>query len=106
MKKPETKLKEVVLKDLKTLDKAYGEKIQQVCKIGTLDIALTINSFAVWLELKKDEDEELGSLQKVKAYRHAKAGAYVFSVYPGNWKQVFAKLKKLNNFKHLSKPKI
>ena len=103
-KKPETVLKEVVLKDLKKLSKCYAEKIQQVGKHGTLDIFCTINSFSVIIELKKDEAEKLMKTQLTKAYYHAKAGAYVFAVHPFNWKNVFKQLRKINDFQHLNLP--
>ena len=105
-KKPETILKEIVLRDLKNLDKCYAEKIQQVGKHGTLDIFCTINSFAIIIELKKDEAEKLMKTQLTKAYYHAKAGAYVFAVHPDNWKSVLGKLRKIRDFRHLGLPKL
>ena len=106
MKKPETILKEKVLKDIKKIPLCYAEKIQQVSKNGTLDIVLTINSFAVWLELTATEYDELKTIQTVKAFYHSRAGAYVFQVHPRNWISVKAKLYKLSDFKHLSRPKL
>ncbi|MCH7928765.1 MAG: hypothetical protein IID03_12430 [Candidatus Dadabacteria bacterium] len=105
-KKPETILKEVVLKDLKKLSRCYAEKMQQLAKHGTLDIYCTINHFSVILELKKDEHEKLKKTQLTKAYYHARAGAYVFAIHPGNWKAVLLKLCEINDFKHKNLPKL
>ena len=105
-KKPETILKEKVLKDLKSVPKCYAEKMQQVSKHGTLDIYCTINAFSVIIELKKDESEKLKKTQLTKAYYHAKAGAYIFAVHPDNWKDVIAILLIISSFKHKNLPKL
>lgn len=103
-KKSETILKEKVVADLKALPRCYTEKIQQVSKHGTLDLFLTVNSFSVIIELKKDALEKLKKTQLTKAYYHAKAGAYVFAVHPGNWEAVLAKIWIIHDFKHLRLP--
>ena len=105
-KKPETILKEVVLKDLKTVPRCYAEKMQQIAKHGTLDMYCTINHFSVIIELKKDESEKLKETQLVKAYYHARAGAYVFAVHPGNWVQILAKIMIIAKFRHLTLPEL
>jgi len=103
-KKPETILKEKVLKELKPLPKCAVEKIQQVSKHGTLDLFLTVNSFSVIIELKKDAKEKLKKTQLTKAYYHALAGAYVFAVHPGNWEAVLKKIWVIHDFRHIQLP--
>lgn len=105
-KKAETKYKEKVLAFLKKLPRCEAEKIQQVGKCGTLDIWCTINSFSVLIELKKSKDDKLSSIQKLKGYRHKKAGAFVFQMYPENHKEICSKLIAIHNFKHLDTVKL
>ena len=84
MKKPETKLKEKVLADLKGMG-AWAEKIQQVGKVGTPDILACINGRFIALELKSKEEEAPSKAQVIKLRRVIKAGGYAAIVTPKNW---------------------
>jgi hypothetical protein len=84
MKKPETKLKEKVLADLKGLG-AWAEKIQQVGKVGTPDILACINGKFIALELKSKEDELPSKAQVIKLRKIKKAGGFAAIVTPKNW---------------------
>lgn len=84
MKKPETKLKEKVLADLKGLG-AWAEKIQQVGKVGTPDILACYRGVFIALELKSKEDELPSRAQVIKLRKVKKAGGYAAIVTPENW---------------------
>lgn len=85
MKKPETKFKEKMLKDLRALPKTWCAKIQQVSLRGTPDVLACINSFFVAFELKASENAKVDELQRftLECIRNANGGAFI--VYPENW---------------------
>ena len=84
MKKPETKLKEKVLADLKGLG-AWAEKIQQVGKVGTPDILACLKGRFIALELKSTEAEVPSRAQILKLRKIKKAGGISLLVTPENW---------------------
>lgn len=87
MKKPETKLKEKVLADLKGLG-AWAEKIQQVGKVGTPDILACYRGVFIALELKSKEEEVPSRAQIIKLRKIKKAGGFAAIVTPLNWPEV------------------
>lgn len=96
MKKPETKLKEKVLADLKGLG-AWAEKIQQVGKVGTPDILACINGLFIALELKSKEEEKPSRAQIIKLRKIALAGGYSAIVTPQNWPTVKKEIASLTS---------
>lgn len=95
-KKPETLLKEKVLRDLKTIPNIYFVKIQQVTIHGTPDILACISGFFVAIEMKKDhktepEPRQIYDLEKVKNAR-----GIALIVDPLNWPGHLAYLKALS----------
>jgi Holliday junction resolvase len=87
MKKPETKLKEKVLADLKGLG-AWAEKIQQVGKVGTPDILACYRGVFIALELKSKEEEAPSKAQVIKLRKIKRAGGYAAIVTPKNWPDI------------------
>lgn len=94
MKKPETKFKELVIKDLKTLKNTWFFKSQEVSRRGIPDLILCVNGFFVAMELKVDSD--LDALQIYNINKIKEANGWASEVTPKNWKKVFAYLKKLS----------
>jgi hypothetical protein len=92
MKKPETKFKERVLKDLQNTPYTWVEKIQQVAKRGTPDLLICMGGKFIAIELKKDEHEAPDPLQQLKLQRIEDAGGDSFVVHPGNWDIVYTHL--------------
>ena len=87
MKKPETKLKEKELADLKGLG-AWAEKIQQVGKVGTPDILACYKGVFIALELKSLESELPSRAQVIKLRKVKKAGGFSAIVTPLNWPEI------------------
>lgn len=85
-KKPETRFKEKVLKDLRALPKCWAEKIQQVGKRGTPDILVCLNGSFIALELKKDAKECADSLQRHKLKAIELAGGTSVVACPETWR--------------------
>jgi carbamoylphosphate synthase large subunit len=94
-KNPETKFKEKVIEDLKTLDPIWFSKIQQVAIRGIPDILLCLVGNFVALELKVDSN--LTELQKYNLKKITLAGGYAYEVTPKNWKKIFQELKEIRN---------
>jgi hypothetical protein len=94
-KNPETKFKEKVIKDLRTLKPIWFSKIQQVAIRGIPDILLCIRGNFIAIELKVDA--ELTELQHYNLVNIQKAGGWSYDVTPKNWKQIFQKLKEIHN---------
>ena len=92
-KNPETKFKESVVEDLKTLPDAWFEKIQQVSIRGTPDFVICKAGVFIGLELKVDS--ELTKLQNHKLNLIKKAGGRAYSVTPKTWKRVFQEIKEI-----------
>lgn len=97
MKKPETRLKERVQADLKTLSNRWFYKADDRSTRGIHDIILCLNSWFISLELKSQEHLELDDLQQYNATRiRSKAKGLAFRVTPGTWPIVFALLQELD----------
>jgi hypothetical protein len=92
-KQPETKFKEKVMEDLKTLPKIWFTKIQQVSIRGIPDILLCRRGKFVALELKVDSDES--ELQSYNLAKIKQAGGKSFTATPKNWEEIFQELKEL-----------
>ena len=92
---PETRFKEVVLRELRQLPRTWVVKIQQVSINGTPDILACVNGVFVALELKRAKDAYLSELQRYELMRIKAANGVGFVTYPANWRRIYAKLAKL-----------
>jgi len=99
-KQPESRLKEKVLKDLKTIPNTYFIKIQQVVIRGTPDILACVSGRFVAIELKKDSTHQPDMRQDYELNKIKKAGGLGFVVTPANWEEVFCILR----YSHTSWP--
>ena len=95
MKKPETKFRESIYKDLDALQLTWWESIQQKAIRATPDILMCVNGYFVALEFKKDQNESPSPLQLYKHKEIKKAKGFCFVVHPDNWGYVYNILKKL-----------
>lgn len=95
-KNPETKFKEKVQEDLKTIP-CWFSKIQQVAIRGIPDILACISGTFVALELKVDSD--LTELQKYTIAKIKQSGGIAYVVTPDNWKKIFQQLQRMANAK-------
>jgi hypothetical protein len=94
MKKPETKFKEKVQKDLKSLDNFYMLKTQERARRGVPDIIFCANGGFGALELKREE-EELEPLQEVKIQEIRQAKGFALMVKPSTWPTTFQLIKRV-----------
>lgn len=92
MQKPETKFKEKVMKDLKTLSNTWFFKSQEVSRRGIPDIIACVGGIFCALELKA-EDGRIDKLQEYTLKEIQKANGLAFAVRPSQWPEVFAKIK-------------
>jgi len=95
MKKPETKFKEKVVKDLKELRYIWFTKTQQKSLRGTPDIIGCINGYFFALELKSSRKGKISALQSYNLQKVVEAGGRSWIAYPENWEEVFNEIKKI-----------
>ena len=95
MKKPETKFKERVQKDLDKLHNCWFVKIQQVSIRGIPDFLICVNGNFIALELKKDEDTVRNKLQEWTLQAIALAGGMSFVAYPENWEETLLTIENM-----------
>jgi len=88
MKQPETKLKELVMRDLKEVPNCWFVKVQQMCIRGTPDMLLCVSGSFVAIELKKDDKSVVTPIQKYELAKIRAAGGHSFVVTPENWDKV------------------
>lgn len=93
--KAETKFKNYIRPKLNKLPNTWVVKIQQVALRGTPDFLLCVNGWFVALELKKDALEEPDPLQRHRLLNIVNSNGIAFVVYPENWEEIYAQLKKL-----------
>ena len=96
-KNPETKFKEAVQEDLKTIP-CWFSKIQQVAIRGIPDIILCVAGHFVALELKIDSP--VTELQKYNIRKIKQSGGTAYVVTPNNWKKIFQQLKRMAHGKN------
>jgi hypothetical protein len=94
-KQPETRFKEIVLRNLRALPNLWVAKIQQVAKRGTPDLLCCIDGHFVAIELKRAGTEEPDPLQEWNLESISESGGIAIVCYPENWPVVFEFLKKL-----------
>lgn len=90
--KSESKFKERVLKDLKTLDGAWFFKTQERGRRGIPDIIACLNGSFVALELKTDTGK-LDRLQEHTIGKIRQAKGFAISTTPSEWEMHFKLLK-------------
>lgn len=90
-KKPETRLKEKVKRELALLPNLWIEKIQQRCIRGTPDFLGVIQGRGLALELKS-ETGKLEPLQQRKLQLFRQAGGIAHVVDPDNFEEVLEEL--------------
>lgn len=84
-KKPETKFKERVQKDLKKISFSHWTKIQQVALRGTPDIIGCIKGRFICIELKCSDKEYASALQRYELRQFELAGAISLVSSPETW---------------------
>lgn len=92
-KNPETKFKEKVLEDLKTIPNLWYVKTQEVSVRGIPDLLICYKGRFLAFELKVDsppEELQIYTLTKIK-----QAGGISSLVTPKNWKMVFGIIKEI-----------
>ncbi len=94
-KKPETRFKEYVIRDLKKLPNTWFSKIQQVAICGIPDFLMCINGKFIALELKASKKESPTPLQQWELESIAHSGGLAFITYPENWENTYEYLKDL-----------
>lgn len=94
-RKPETKFRAKVQRDLKTLPGSDYLGLQQVSKRGDPDLVLSIRIYFVWLELKAENGAETPLQTHKRVAFQKKTGCLAFVARPSNWAGIFAQLKKL-----------
>ena len=95
MKKPETKFKEKVLRDLASIPNSWFTKIQQVGIRGTPDIMGVVAGIFVGIELKATLKSKSDMLQEYNINAINKAGGVGVFVYPETWDVTFQELQKI-----------
>ncbi len=94
--KPETKLKDKVLRELRLLPDSWWVKTQQVAIRGTPDILGVLRSRFIALELKSTEKEKADPLQLFNLEQIEKAGGYATILNPENEREILEELWKLS----------
>lgn len=95
-KKPETKFKEKVLRDLKTLEHAWFYKTQEVARHGILDITLCLRGYFIAIELKKDTKSKPTELQIHTGRKIWETGGVAIYVSPEEWPRVWDFLQRVD----------
>ena len=95
MKKPETKFKEKVLKDLSTLKNVWYFKTQEITRRGIPDFILCKKGFFVAFELKVDSP--IDALQEYNLQKIREAGGEGVVVTPTTWPRLFRFIKTLGD---------
>lgn len=93
MKQPETKFKERVQKDLKTLPNCWFIKTQERGRRGVPDILICLKGQFIAIELKTDTGR-LDKLQEITLSKINDAGGTAFPTTPSRWEQDFHLLSK------------
>lgn len=95
--KLETKFKESVRRDLKTLENVWFFKTQEVATRGIPDFILCLNGYFVTIELKRSKKIKLEPLQEHISNRIEEKGKGIaLRAAPENWEKIFDLLKKLD----------
>lgn len=93
MKKPETKFKEIVMKDLKTLANAYFFKTQERSRRGIPDIIGHVKGHFFALELKTLEGHPSELQIHTLRMMMVKGAEHCYLVDPVSWPRVLKELR-------------
>ncbi len=97
MIKQETKFKDKVRKDLKTLSSCWFFKTQETSIRGIPDYILCLRGWFIALELKPEADIELDALQEYNIKCIIEDGEGIgMRVDPTNWPQTFKNLQSIS----------
>lgn len=106
MKKKETRFKEKVQADLKSLSNIWFFKSDERAVRGILDVIMCLNSFFVALELKADEDTPAKNHEVLQEYNankiRTKAKGLAFKVTPATWPSIFKVLQGIDRMPSLA----
>ena len=103
-KKPETVLKEKLIRDIERLPGIYFFKTQQRAKLGILDLILCIRGRFVAIELKKSSKDKLTSLQSYNVTRINSIGEGIaLACDPSNYDEVLNIIKNLSGRKSVNR---
>lgn len=105
-KKPETLLKEKVIRRLKSLGNCHIMKVQQTSIRGDPDLALCVNGWSVYVELKKDRKQKADKLQQFKLASHEASNGYSFILHDENIEEILGFIKKLSIKNHVKRLEI
>lgn len=83
--KPETRFKEKVIRDLKTIPGIWFTKIQQASIRGTPDLIICLAGKFIAIELKADEKSPISDLQIYTIEIIKKAGGFGLISHPKSW---------------------
>jgi hypothetical protein len=92
-KKPETRFKEKVIRDLKKLRNCYSIKTQERGRRGVPDIIGCLNGRFFALELKTDEGE-LDELQLNRLKKIRSADGFAIVTAPATWELDFSLMQR------------
>lgn len=81
----ESKFQTRFIERLKRIPKSEWVKVSQRSIRGTPDLIGNIGPWAVYIELKRSEDEKPDALQRYRLLNYARSGALAFVAHPGNW---------------------
>ncbi len=95
--KPESRFKEIVARDLKTLPYTWFVKVQQLSIRGTPDFLCCIRGKFVALELKSTPKSAISPLQDWTLKEIANNYGLALIAYPGNWNNTFMLLEEIAN---------
>ena len=90
-KQAESIFKERVLKRLKTIQRCWFVKVQQVSKSGTPDILLSVHGMFVAIELKTDKGR-LSPLQEYNLQKIVDTGGISIVMTPKNFQQMIERM--------------
>lgn len=93
MKQPETKFKERVIRDLKTIPNCWFIKTQERSRRGVPDILICLRGRFIAIELKTDTGR-LDKLQAITLDKIVDAGGTAFPTSPSRWERDFHLLSK------------
>lgn len=88
-------VRERMLKDLRSLPRAWFERVQQQSLRGTPDVLGCLNSRFVALEAKRGPGEKPTELQLYKLRLIEQAGGFAAVPNPENWDDIFAELQEI-----------
>lgn len=98
-KQAETKFKERVIADLRTLQGTWFFKTQEVSLHGIPDLIICIWGLFIAIELKRGKKERPDNIQSYTLGQiRKKAHGVTYVAFPENWDEIFEELKNMADF--------